>query len=164
MHKHVRRRRYTMMRVVVTAVVILFGAFATAGDKKADPLSKDAKKELERLQGEWALTEVQRAGKKFELSDFKPALEIKGTKWILTGQHKSAFIAIHPETDPKCFDLKSVEEARKGEVHEGIYKIAGDTLTICIHEGKDKQRPTRFEATAEQPNTILVVLKRVKKE
>ena len=51
-----------MMRVVVTAVVLLFGAFATAGDKKADPLSKDAKKELERLQGEWTLTEVQRAG------------------------------------------------------------------------------------------------------
>src|SRR4029077_8396699 len=30
------RRRYTMMRVVVTAVVLLSGAFATAGDKKAD--------------------------------------------------------------------------------------------------------------------------------
>ncbi len=153
-----------MMRVVVTAVVFLFGAFATAGDKKADPPSADAKKELERLQGDWTLTEVQRAGKKFEVSDGKPALEIKGTKWILTGQNKSALIVIHPKTEPKCFDLKSVEEAEKGEVHEGIYKIAGDTLTICIYQGKDKQRPTRFEATAEQPNTFLLVLKRVKKE
>ena len=153
-----------MMCVVVTAMVLLFGTFATAGDKKADPLSKDAKKELKMLQGEWTLTEVQRAGKKSEVKDSKPALEIKGTKWILTGQDKSAFIVIHPGGDPKSFDLKSVEEPGKGEVHEGIYKIAGDTLTICIYQGKDKQRPTRFEATAEQPNTFLLVLKRVKKE
>ena len=98
------------------------------------------------------------------VSDGKPGLEIRGTKWILTGQNKSAFIVIHPGTDPKSFDLRSVEEAGKGEVHEGIYKFAEDTLTICIYQGKDKQRPTRFEATAEQPNTFLLVLKRVKKE
>jgi len=153
-----------MMRVVVSAVVLLFGAFATADDKKADPLSKGAKKELERFQGEWVLKEGQRYGKKFEVSDEKLVLEIKGTKWIFTGQEKGEFIALDPTTDPKCYDLKSAEEGTKGQVKEGIYKIDGDTLTVCIHEGKEKQRPTRFETTAEQPDTILVVLKKVKKE
>jgi uncharacterized protein (TIGR03067 family) len=151
-----------MTRVVVSAVV-LFGALATAADKKADPLSKDAKKELEKLQGEWVFKEGQRHGKKVEASDKKLVLEIKGTKWILQGQEKGEFVAIDPTTDPKCFDLGSAEEGTKGQAREGIYKIDGDTLTVCIHEGKGKQRPTRFETTAEQPDTMLAVFERVKK-
>ena len=152
-----------MMRVVVPAVMLLFGAFASADDKKADALSKDAKKELKRLQGEWVLKEGQRHGQTFEVNE-KLVLEIKGAKWIFQGKEKGEFIAIYPETDPKCYDLKSSEEGTKGQVHEGIYKIDGDILTVCIHEGKEKQRPTLFETTAEQPNTILAVLKKVKKE
>jgi uncharacterized protein (TIGR03067 family) len=153
-----------MMRVVVYAVVLLFGAGASADDKKAEPLTKDAKKELEKLQGEWVMKEAGRNGKKFEANDKKLVLEIKGAKWTFTGKEKGEFIALDSTTDPKCFDLKSLEEGTKGQVHEGIYKIDGDTLTFCIHEGKEKQRPTRFETTAEQPATILAVFQRVKKE
>jgi uncharacterized protein (TIGR03067 family) len=152
------------MRVVVTVAVLLFGALTTADAEKPDALSKEAKKELEKLQGQWMLREGQRYGKKFEENDAKLILEIRGNKWFFTGQEKGEFIAISPGTEPKCFDLKSVEEGTKGRVHEGIYKIDGDTLTICIHEGKERNRPTRFETTAEQPNTILTVFKKAKKE
>jgi uncharacterized protein (TIGR03067 family) len=152
------------MQPGIIVVVFLFGAIATAHPDKADGLSKDAKKELEKLQGEWVLKEGQRSGTKFEENDDKLILEIKGGRWFFTGQEKGEFVAISPDADPKCFDLKSMEPATKGRVHEGIYKIDGDTLTICIHEGKEKNRPGRFGTTADEPNTILTVFKRVKKE
>jgi uncharacterized protein (TIGR03067 family) len=152
------------MRVVVSAVVLLFGAVAIADDKKADPLSKDAMKELQMLQGQWVLKESERAGSKVQHSDTTLVLEIKGNKWIFTGQEKGQIIALDPKTDPKCLDIKSVEKGRDGQVDEAIYKIDGNTLTVCLYQGKGKQRPTRFEATAEQPDTILAVLKKAKQE
>ncbi len=152
------------MRVAVSAVVLLYGALAMADEKKANPLSKEAKKELQKLQGEWLLKKVESAGKKVENIDEKVVLEIKGNKWIFTGQLKGEIIALDPATDPKCLDIKSVEKGRKGQVDEAIYKIDGDTLTICLYQGKGKQRPTRFEATAEQPDTILVVFRKATKE
>jgi uncharacterized protein (TIGR03067 family) len=149
---------------VLLLIAIVAGADEPKPEVKEKEFSAEAKKELKKLEGKWALKEGQRRGEKVEIGDNRPVLEINGTKWIFTGQEKGEFIAIFPETDPKCFDLKSVEKGRKGEVQEAIYKIDGDTLTVCIHEGKGKQRPTRFEATAEQPDTILAVFERVKKE
>ena len=142
----------------------MFGVFVVADDKQADPLPKDAKKELERLQGEWILKSGARAGEKFEADDTPLVLEIKGVKWIFTGIEKGEIVAVDSKTDPKCFDLKSAEKGRKGQVLEGIYKIDGDALTICIHEGKGKQRPIRFKTTPQQPDTILAVFERVKKK
>lgn len=45
----------------------------------------------------------------------------------------------------------------------GIYKLDGDTLTICIARGDGKLRPTKFEAPEGSAN-ILMTLKRAKKE
>jgi uncharacterized protein (TIGR03067 family) len=44
----------------------------------------------------------------------------------------------------------------------GIYKIEGDTLTICLTGGKDAARPTKFESP-EGAMTVLITLKRAKK-
>lgn len=44
----------------------------------------------------------------------------------------------------------------------GIFKIDGDTLTICISAGKDGKRPTEFESP-EGSRTMLMTFKRVKK-
>jgi uncharacterized protein (TIGR03067 family) len=151
------------MRSLVIAIVLLIGTLAPADEKPA-PLSNEAKQELEKLQGKWVLKEGQRSGEKFEVNNKKIVLEIQGSKWIFTGQQKGEFIAIYPDSDPKCFDLKSVEEGRKGEVSEGIYKIEGETLTISINEGKSKQRPSSFETKGEQPSTIVTVFNKVKAE
>jgi uncharacterized protein (TIGR03067 family) len=43
----------------------------------------------------------------------------------------------------------------------GIFKIDGDTLTICT---ADDARPTRFESVVGGKTSILMTLKRVKKE
>jgi len=48
-----------------------------------------------------------------------------------------------------------------GKAHwRGIYKVDGDTLTLCLVTG-DRERPKTFESTADRPTTIWI-FKRVK--
>jgi uncharacterized protein (TIGR03067 family) len=153
-----------MMTLMAAPLVFVSMSIAAADDKNPVPLPEVARKELDRLQGQWHTKELGRRGKTVDVNDAKMTLEIKGNKWIFTGQEKGEIVAIDPKTDPLCLDIKSVEEGRKGQVDEAIFKIDGDTLTICLHQGKEKQRPTRFETTPEQPDTILAVFERVKKK
>lgn len=149
------------MRFSLPMMVLVCAVFAFAEDKKAPPLTKEALKELQSLQGEWVVTELGRAGEVVAVKDEKEVLQIKNARWIFDGVDKGEVIALDPKANPKCFDLKSIEQGRKGEIDEGIYKLEGDTLTVCYHQGRGKQRPTRFETKAENPDTILAVLKRV---
>lgn len=131
----------------------------------ADALSDAAQQELKVLQGEWRVVQIEARGltHKFTDADETDVLEIKGNKWIVSGQQKCEIVALDPKTDPKCLDMKSVKEERKGRVAEYIYRIDGDTLTICWYQGNGKQRPTVF-ASSKEAQTVLIVLKRTYKE
>jgi uncharacterized protein (TIGR03067 family) len=154
-----------MVRVAV-AVVAALGLCVplAADDAKPSPLPDRARKELDRLQGKWVAKEFGRQGKKVDVKEQELVLEIKGDKWIFVGKEKGQFIAFDPTADPKCVDLKSIEEGRKGQVDEGIYRLDGDTLTICLHQGSGKTRPTKFETSPDQPDTILAVFERPKQK
>ncbi len=124
----------------------------------ADAPTISGSKELNRIQGKWELQGGEKNSTKldFKLEQPKMVLEIREDKWIFTGQEKGKIIAM----DSRTLDIKSSEVGRVGEVDEGIYKLTGDTLTICIYQGNGKNRPTEF--TSKNEDTILVVLKRLK--
>src|SRR5262249_36573297 len=63
---------------------------------------------------------------------------------------------LHPERYPKWFDYSGDIPpfdprglpSNADTVFRGIYRLEGDTLTICsIYNGREKDRPTRFEST-----------------
>jgi uncharacterized protein (TIGR03067 family) len=69
-------------------------------------------------------------------------------------------IQFDPDKTPKELDLIELEGPYKGNASKAIYKIEGDTLTICIAR-PDFDRPDRF-TTALGDGRTLYVLKRSK--
>jgi uncharacterized protein (TIGR03067 family) len=146
----------------MTALLLATALLVPAAD--APKLSEAAQKELKKLEGKWKLQKAATAGMEqaFGPGDPDLVMEMKPDgKWIFTGVDKAVVVALDPAANPKCMDLKSVEKGRDGAVDEAIYKIDGDTLTVCLYQGKGKQRPTTFDPPKER-DTILVVFKRVK--
>ena len=142
------------VRVVLPFAVVFLIAAAGA--------AQDTKKELEKLQGEWTMVSMETKGMKAPAEVVKKyKLTIKGDQWTVTtlnaGEGKATF-KIDPSKNPKTIDL-TFKVAEKETPSQGIYKLEGDTLTLCRIAG-GRERPKEFKTTEEAG--ILVVWKRAK--
>jgi uncharacterized protein (TIGR03067 family) len=70
---------------------------------------------------------------------------------------------LDPTKKPATIDLAITSGNDKGKSQVGIYKIDGDSITICLARPGETDRPTEFKSTEENGN-ILVTIKRKKKE
>jgi uncharacterized protein (TIGR03067 family) len=121
-----------------------------------------AKKELQKLKGTWTVVSAEREGKAFKIEGDKFTFA-DGKVTIKTRDRADDFTCkLDPTATPMIIDLIPTDEKRKGEAMEGIYKLDGDELKICVFRpGGVKERPAEF-ATKPGSNRILVVLKRDK--
>src|SRR5262245_16705066 len=133
----------------MSALALLCVALLLSADADPEP-PMDARKELASLQGEWAMVSMETRGTKAADTQVKRyRLTIKGDKWIVSsGQRKGgepagSTMVIDPSKQPKTLDLKASRTTSKG-----IYKLEGDTLTLCRVTGKG-ERPKEFKTTAE---------------
>jgi len=117
---------------------------------------------LENLQGEWTMVSQEQRGVKVPEEVVKLfKLTVKGDQWILSRQgqagERKETIKIDPSQNPGILDLTGPA----GFTSLGIYKLEGDTITLCrtIDRG-DIDRPREFKTTLEEG--ILVVWKRAK--
>ncbi len=136
----------------------------------AAPQERLGRTDKAQLQGSWRLASVEVNQKPIALETLKAdgipmagTLTIKGDNYSFRlGKHRLeiTFKTI-PNTRPNAIDLTVTEGPQKGQVYHGIYRLEGDTYTICRPTESGKARPTEF-ATRPDSGLMLVVWKREK--
>jgi uncharacterized protein (TIGR03067 family) len=140
---------------MIARVLLPFAALLLTADLAA---LGGGDKELEKLQGDWTMVSRELNGRKIPDEVAINKLTIKGDQWILT-PGATASIKIDGSKDPKWIDLTFPRGT--GTASPGIYKLEGDTLTICRVLAGKGERPKDFKSPEAGGN--LVVYKRVGK-
>ncbi len=148
------------MNAIVLGTAILLGA---PGLK--DPPKKDAG-----IVGEWEMQPAAVAPK----GGARPTPDLiyeftADGQWILR-RHGTVLktvpreFKVDPRAKPATIDVTFSQAAGAVATRNmvGIYKIEGETLTICFSPGGNTERPKSFERKAGV--TVLLTLKRVKKK
>jgi RNA polymerase sigma factor (sigma-70 family) len=124
----------------------IHAAPAPPGPPPAAP--QDGRPDSEQLQGAWVLVWLVNGGEK---SPPDPArdLRLELTDKTFRSDHggrlfRQATYTIDPARDPKWMDITSPGDYG-GHLCRGIYRIAGDELTLC-YARPGGERPTRFES------------------
>jgi RNA polymerase sigma factor (sigma-70 family) len=164
-------RAMLLSKLRVVAVVALVVTVAAAGtvvwvrqapaDKPAAVVKEEAPKDEETFVGTWAYVSVESGGRKVPEEQVKEARLVFAADGkftaIVKGEKREGTYKLDPAKKPK-----EITTTKEGKTHNGIYKLDGDTLTLCMPEGDGAERPTEF-ATKEGTKVVLVVLKREKK-
>lgn len=157
------------MRSSAVLIVALFPLIAAGGD---DAKEKAVKAELEKLRGRWKQVSVEIDGKERAVpAAAEVVVTIDGERWktVAPRELPEVTFAIDPTRDPKTFDRirKGKGDAGKDVVDRCIYRLDGDTLTICsgYTPGGEKaaygtaERPKEFKTAG---GGVIFVYKRVK--
>jgi uncharacterized protein (TIGR03067 family) len=127
-------------------------AAATAGASPGD----EAKKDVERIQGTWAVISLEEDGKQAPRK-VVVAMAFTGdrVKVIREGDEQEGSFRLVPTQNPKAIDLLI-----GGLGTPGIYTLEGDRLTICFNLDEHGKRPKRFATDAKTYGLRLMTLKR----
>ncbi len=132
------------------------------------PREDEAAKDLKQFQGTWTLESLEANGKKIDGEIMKKAgqqinLVVKGDQVTLKVSRGdlTGTIKLDPSKSPKAYEVKGAGPEGIAYDSFGIYKIDGDTLTVC-YAAAAKDRPSEFKADAGS-DVALQVWKRDKK-
>lgn len=106
----------------------------------------DADKDYQRFEGTWTLVSAEENGKDPGKEFLKQSrLVVKGKEHTVTlgGTTHKATHKLDPAKNPKTIDIQRDD----GVAIEAIYKLEGDTFTICLH-AQGKPRPREFTGKA----------------
>ena len=126
-----------------------------------------AKKDIERLRGDWEVLKIVDEGMLVALEGTRhPQVSFQGNSVVLdkTGFFdRTDSFQLSPKANPKAIDITVGAGDKKGKKVYGIYLLEGDNLKLCFGSPVEKPRPTEFD-TKEKSNTVLMVLRRIKKK
>jgi uncharacterized protein (TIGR03067 family) len=168
--KSLLRARWTRVAALVSALVVMIGVVCllwfrpwNAGQRgaPAGPLAA-VQAERQKLQGTWRMDVPVPKDAQGMLGQAIQEVRyiFRGSQWGMTVggpqfQPMMQSFAIDPSQEPKAIDLTTPD----GKVIHGIYRLDGETLTLCLDydpQNTGRPRPTTFGA---QPGVTLAVLR-----
>lgn len=141
---------------------LLIGIALTVGAPSKDPPAKDAAS----IVGEWVGEKAVAGGKDRPVPEggITFTFTADGKLSVKEGPRERADTGTYttdPKKNPAEIDIIPPAD-KKDPTIQGIYKLDGDTLTLCFGRGMGGGRPTKFESP-EGSDVMLMTLKRVKK-
>lgn len=136
------------MKLSILGAILVIATAAQAYDEKGDSKA---------LQGTWLPTSAVLAGQPFPEQVIKTMkLTMKDGRYtVMVGQVQDEGTAkLDSSKTPKTMEIKGTEGPNNGKTFLAIYKITGDTLTIC-YDLAGKAYPTEFES---KPSTKLFLV------
>jgi uncharacterized protein (TIGR03067 family) len=124
----------------------------------------DAKKELDRFEGDWKFVSVEVGGMKMDIAIFKNSLlSCHGDKFTFKegDMLTHGTFKVDPTKKPKTIDVIFNDGPQKGSTMLGIYKLEGDVYKVCF-DTDGKTRPKEF-ASKEGTRSVYEILQREKK-
>jgi len=140
-----------MKRTIAAVAVLLVAGWSLADEALS-------KKYVALFQGEWNVVSVEKDGKAD--AKYKGAVRTHtGDTYsmkLTEGEPIAGTYKLDPSKTPLQIDSTPASGQFKGKVLPGIYKLDGDTLTICF-DGTGKDRPTDFAASG---TNVLAIYKK----
>jgi uncharacterized protein (TIGR03067 family) len=154
------RRRYL-------AILAMVGSLAGCGSNKETPKETPAakKEDKELLQGTWVIASEEHEGRADKMN-VGAAITFVGDEVLFNesaahiGREHTGRFRLDPGKNPNELDIMRTEEGKEDNM-VAIYRLEGDTLTICGTHVKGLPRPSTFAAPAGSKMSLLT-LKRTK--
>ena len=142
---------------------LFVGLLLAADSAKKEPDKKPAK-DIDKIQGSWVAEKGEGDGNEFP-AEFVSMMKVsfKGDKYTFEVGDlvEKGTMTFDSSKKPGTVDVKIEEGMDKDKSQVGIYKLDGDTLTLCFSRVEEKERPKEF-ATKTGSEQLLVVFKRPK--
>lgn len=129
----------------------------------AQPSNDDkAKKDLEHMQGKWAMHALEINGKEVPPRQIAETfLDVKGDVYrttVKSKEHPGLRIKLDASKEPRAIDMILTEGGAE-KVYKGIYTVEKDQFKICRGGSPEQERPAQF-ATWPDTNYFVVTWKR----
>ena len=147
---------------VLAAALTVTASPSHAQDNPTKEVSAEVKAELKALEGTWEPTRYttgeQSTGPEI-LAEIRRVAEGDFVYWTRKGKRfAGTHVTIDPSAKLKTIDVVADGGRYRDKVVQGIYKLDGEELTICM-AAPDAARPDSFEPKANDGWTLMVFRK-----
>ncbi|HEX3151265.1 MAG TPA: TIGR03067 domain-containing protein [Gemmataceae bacterium] len=148
---------------LLSLCAVMLGLVTGLGFAAPRPADKDDKDDAKKFLGEWMITKWEQAGfaqDQDTLDSSKWTFEKDKYIFDLGGNMEEGELKLDPKAKTPTLDLIIKTGNDAGKEQPGIYKIEGDTITVCMAMPGVKERPTEFSSTQENRQIVAVLKKK----